>query len=213
MAPTWPINGNIPFRTHTPAQDQPGMQTNYANISGFLQVDHTAPGNSKAGQHNQVTLTTTAAPGIQVNPQSIVYTAPGVADTNTPKISELFYKNSRFNNPQIGFTLSENRGFGIFNGTGSVGSISPILQWNVTSITKASTGVYNVVMQSGVVTSISPFSNFLVLCTSGVVGSGNTPLAIGYKCTGAGQFTIYTTTPSNNSATDSSSISFTVLQI
>lgn len=53
----FPIDTNIPAAANNPSVDQPGMQTNYANISGFLGVDHTAPGSSPgAGQHNQVTF-------------------------------------------------------------------------------------------------------------------------------------------------------------
>jgi len=53
---TFPININIPAAKNTPAQDQPEMQKNYANIAGFLAVDHTAAGSINAGTHTHVTF-------------------------------------------------------------------------------------------------------------------------------------------------------------
>jgi hypothetical protein len=53
---TFPINTSIPAAGNNPSVDQPGIQANFANISGFLAVDHRAPGSSNAGQHNQVTF-------------------------------------------------------------------------------------------------------------------------------------------------------------
>jgi len=59
---TFPININIPAAKNTPAQDQPEMQKNYANIAGFLAVDHTAPGSFDAGTHTHVTFPNKVVP-------------------------------------------------------------------------------------------------------------------------------------------------------
>lgn len=64
MTAPYPINVNIPNAPNNPADDQPIMKQNYANISGFLAVDHIAPGTATtAGIHNQVRLPNKTAPG------------------------------------------------------------------------------------------------------------------------------------------------------
>lgn len=50
------IDPTIPAANNDPADDQPIMQTNFANINSYLQVDHTNPGIAGAGYHNQVTF-------------------------------------------------------------------------------------------------------------------------------------------------------------
>lgn len=64
MSAPYTINTTIPAANHTPANDQPDMQLNYANINGFLGVDHTAPGsNLNAGMHQQVRFPASNIPG------------------------------------------------------------------------------------------------------------------------------------------------------
>lgn len=61
---SFPINVNIPAATNDPADDQPIIMSNFANISGFLSVDHVAPGTaSTAGIHKQVHFINETAPG------------------------------------------------------------------------------------------------------------------------------------------------------
>ena len=61
---SFPINTGIPAAPNNPADDQPIMRQNYANISGFLAVDHVAPGTINDGYHQQVHLLNEAAPGL-----------------------------------------------------------------------------------------------------------------------------------------------------
>ena len=78
------IDVNIPAANDNPAADQPIMQTNYANIAGFLAVDHVPAGtnqsSNKAAYHKQITFSKqsstdyvpAAAP---TDPLSIAFTA------------------------------------------------------------------------------------------------------------------------------------------
>lgn len=61
---TFPINVNIPNAPNDPADDQPIMKQNFANISGYLAVDHVAAGTINAGIHKQVHLINQAAPAL-----------------------------------------------------------------------------------------------------------------------------------------------------
>ena len=61
---SFPINTGIPAAPNNPADDQPIMRQNYANISGFLAIDHVAPGAVNDGYHQQVHLLNEAAPGL-----------------------------------------------------------------------------------------------------------------------------------------------------
>lgn len=61
---SFPINTAIPNLPNNPVNDVPLMKTNFANISGFLAVDHVAPGATNAGIHNQVHLVNESAPGL-----------------------------------------------------------------------------------------------------------------------------------------------------
>ena len=60
---SFPIDVNIPAATNDPADDQPRMMSNFANISGYLTVDHVAPGKINNGIHKQVHFTNQTAPG------------------------------------------------------------------------------------------------------------------------------------------------------
>lgn len=65
---TYPINTNIPNANDYPGDDQPGMQTNFSNISGYLTVDHVQPGTSGDGFHKQVTFNSNNVPVPAVSP-------------------------------------------------------------------------------------------------------------------------------------------------
>ena len=91
---TYPINIQIPAAGHNPSIDQQPMQTNFANISGFLSVDHSAPGTTNtAGKHNQVRF-------------ALNQTAPAL-DT---AVAELYANNSQiyFNNGTVNTPLTAN---------------------------------------------------------------------------------------------------------
>lgn len=72
---TFPIDTTIPAANNDPADDQPGMKDNFANINSYLQVDHTDPANPGAGQHAQVTFNANNVPATP--------TIPPILFTNT----------------------------------------------------------------------------------------------------------------------------------
>lgn len=82
---TYPINVNIPAANNDPADDQPLMQTNFANINSYLQVDHTNPATTGAGEHKQVTFNSNNVPAIPTSPPV------------------LFTNNDAFSTPQLFF--------------------------------------------------------------------------------------------------------------
>lgn len=59
---SYPIDGTIPNAPNNPADDQPLMKDNFANIKSFLTVDHIAPGAAKNGYHNVVRFSQNQAP-------------------------------------------------------------------------------------------------------------------------------------------------------
>lgn len=92
---TFPININIPAAKNTPAQDQPEMQKNYANIAGFLAVDHTAAGSINAGTHTHVTFPTNVVPTpVAGNYTPVLFTNNQDGNQPTPNTlpgNELFF--------------------------------------------------------------------------------------------------------------------------
>ena len=62
---SFPIDTTIPGTNNFPGNDQPGMQTNFVNINGYVQVDHTDPDlNPGAGRHKQVTFHSNNIPAV-----------------------------------------------------------------------------------------------------------------------------------------------------
>ena len=85
---TFPINVNIPNAPNDPADDQPLMKQNFANISGFLSVDHVAPGAVGAGKHAQVELPFKSVDFPTIAGQGTLY-SKGVGINND---AELFWR-------------------------------------------------------------------------------------------------------------------------
>ena len=89
---SYPINPNIPDATHDPADDQGPMQNNFSNINSYLQVDHTDPAATNAGQHKQVTFATNNVPSLPT--PTFGGNNIGVLFTNTVAggtVDQLFY--------------------------------------------------------------------------------------------------------------------------
>lgn len=51
MVTLYPIDTNIPSTPNDPADDQPVMQQNFANIAGYVAVDHVPAGSVNNGYH------------------------------------------------------------------------------------------------------------------------------------------------------------------
>ena len=71
---SYPINGAIPAANNDPADDQPEMQTNYANIKSYLSVDHKTPGTADDGFHTAVHLLNGGTPATLSSAAGTFYT-------------------------------------------------------------------------------------------------------------------------------------------
>jgi len=134
----YPINVNIPNAPNDPADDQPEMKTNYANIAGFLQVDHVAAGvNPGAGFHKQVTYRFLNPPAAPTDPNSIGFTANSATLSNVTgssgTVAQLFYRNQNGIFPCIPI-----KAFGTFTSLGAAvtGPIVSSNSINVTTVTQ-----------------------------------------------------------------------------
>jgi hypothetical protein len=158
---SYPINTSIPAASHTPAADQPEMQTNFNNISQYLAVDHVLAGAANNGQHKQVRLPTSNVPGVApTDPASVIYSAPGSADTK----SQLFFQN------QSGiFLLDCVKAFGVFTTSG--GTVNTFdNQYNCVSIINNPPSlptVYTITLQTNAVTN----NNIVVFVNNSATGA------------------------------------------
>ena len=119
---SFPIDGTIPAQNNAPAQDQPKMQSNFANIKGYLNVDHVLAGEENAGFHKQVTLNAPISTPSVTAPVSVIYSKT-VSGSN-----QLFYYNGTTDYPLSGGNSSP----GTSGYTTLPGGL--ILSWNQKSV-------------------------------------------------------------------------------
>lgn len=171
------INTGIPFGTNNPADDVTPMRTNYANINGYLSVDHITPGSSglggNAGFHKQVTYNTENIPlATPTDPSSIAFTANATSlSTQVVVPPATTQAQNFFQNSNGIFPLTAIRAFVLF----SPGASPTILNgFNITSITSVfvsgNTYTYTINLLDNSVSSV----NYLVINTSGNYGTVTT---------------------------------------
>lgn len=188
---SFPINVNIPNPPNDPADDCPLIKQNFANIDGYLKVDHVAAGAGGAGFHKQTTFNSLNPAGAQVDPVSVEYTNIGIADV-TANRPQLYWRNS-----QVIIPLSAVRAFGSFVTT-TFPAVPPfITQFNC-----------NPVISRGIVPqySISLLPNAIANDNVVVIVYASNGAAIGYTFTGG---VLGLTSSSSSTFT----INFLVLQI
>ena len=188
---TFPISTFVPAANNDPADDQPLIQQNFANINGYLQVDHTNPAAIGAGQHEQVTFNNKNIPGVQTDPTSTLYTDSGSASS----ISQLLYKNQNITLP-----VSALRAFGVFASNAVIGPLVMLNDYNVGSaaVTVVSPRTYQINLITNAVSS----NNAAVLINASF---GLNPPTINYSLVGG----VLTLTVTSGAA---GIISFAVLQ-
>jgi len=157
MSSPYSINTTIPAAKNTPAQDQPKMQTNFANIAGFLAVNHTAPGtDDTAGTHTLVEFPVNVVPSaVSGNYTPVLFTNNQDGNQPTPNTlpgNELFFFSGSVAESLQQYIVGSNGSSMIFGGL--------ILKWGNLTIPPATT--------STTVTFSSPYSNncFCVLLTA-----------------------------------------------
>lgn len=192
---TYPINVNIPAAANDPADDQPEMQTNFSNINSYVQVDHTNPAATGAGQHKQVTFNANNVPSAPINPVSVLYTNAGTASAN----SQLFWKNA-----DSAFHISPIRAWGVVDAAGNIIASQSV---NVASVVQNGTGKYTITLTAGAVSS----TNFGVL-VSGTISNSFSGALTGYSIVGANTFQVNMVGVNSGSGINRS-FTFMVLQI
>jgi hypothetical protein len=81
---TFSYSTTIPAANNDPADDQPQMQTNFASISGLINVDHVGFNVIGGGEHEQVTFNANNVPAVP--------TSPPILFTNTVgAVPQLFF--------------------------------------------------------------------------------------------------------------------------
>lgn len=155
---SYPIDVTIPDAPDDPADDQPKMKQNYANIASYLAVDHVAAGAVGNGFHKQVTYNSENVPGSLTDPISVSYTnnAQSMAEAvgSASNIAQNFFKSQNGN-----FPLSAIKAFGYFVPTGAAGNIAPLNSFNI--------------VNPIVATGISGNTLTITLASSTVVNSNN----------------------------------------
>lgn len=157
MSSPYSINTAIPAAKNTPAQDQPEMQKNFANIAGFLAVDHTAPGTANiAGTHTHVTFPNNVVPSaVSGNYTPVLFTNNQDGKQPTPNTlpqNELFFFSGSVLESLQQYIVSSNGSTMLFGGV--------VLKWGSMTIPAATT--------STTVTFASSYPNncFCVLLTA-----------------------------------------------
>lgn len=151
-------NRDIPDGPNNPSRDQPLMKTNTNSVDDILKVDHVSFNTANSGFHKQVTFNAKTTQGAQTDPQSVVFTNDGVANTAHP---QLYFKNS-----QATFPLSSIRAFGSFVSTNNA-IIAPGLGsflnfYNIASFSHTlNTTVYTITLTTNAVNT----DNVIVLTT------------------------------------------------
>ena len=157
---TYPIYTNIPAANNDPADDQPLMQINNANIAGYLGIDHVAPGALGDGFHQHVTYYNKFPPVAPIIGQvAIGYTNVGIANAAVP---ENFYTNASGT-----FPLSCVKAFGSFD-TQAPGAVPLINGYNITSITGTTATHYDVVTTAGAISG----NNVVIFATCSTTATG-----------------------------------------
>jgi len=194
----FPYTSGIPAANNNPSNDQNPMKENFDTIGQWVAVDHEGFNTTIGGTHKFVTFTSENSPGAQTDPTSILYTTAGTASV----VADV-----RFRNQNAIYPISLVRAWGAFDN----GALPPVTQsQNITSVTRSSTGVFDVVMPANVVTGTS--YGILISMTSGGLSK---PLMSSYTITSATTFTLRFYDPfgiTQNRPTNPDSFTVSVLQ-
>lgn len=165
----------IPNAPNNPSVDQPGMLQNNVSTNGILGVDHITFNALGGGQHKQITFNGKNVPGVQTDPQSVLYTnnitvATGDNTTSASTVAEMFYRNQN-----AIFPVSMIKAFGCFDA-----AATSLNTWNI-SASGPVTRTFTLTMPANVVTG----TNYAVFCLSTFTAN-----SISYNILSATQFTV-----------------------
>lgn len=132
-------NRDIPDAPNNPSNDQPKMRQNTNATYDILNVDHITFNETNGGYHKQVNFQLKTSHATPTDPQSVLYTADGVANT----VSELYFSN------QNGvYNASSLKAFGLFSTQNTNGAVPITTSVNVSSITASANGQTNTIALS-----------------------------------------------------------------
>lgn len=190
-------NNGVPATANNPSVDQPDMLINTQSIEGILNVDHITFRAANGGTHKQVTFNDVAAPGAQMNPQSIFYTVAGTASTNA---------DLRFRNQNAVYQGLPIKAWALVNG--ATGAIILNQSFNVDSVTVNGTGSYTVNLTANALGS----ANFSVIGST-QIGTGNSLSVFNYELNTATSFNIFINNGNVLTRSNPVNFSFAVIQV
>jgi hypothetical protein len=195
---------NIPFAQNNPSNDQPNMETNTNSISNLISVNHVGFNMTSSGQHLRCDFKGVNPPvGSPTLADSSLFTnttALGASPTN----AGLFFQNA---NATFHFPI---RAWGWIIETGGVNSNQA---WNVASAVLISTGLYEITLSTGAVSSV----NFAVVGSTKSTEMTNirtnfNSFPVSWSG-GVGVFRVEITTVNNAPTGANAKFSFLVMQI
>jgi hypothetical protein len=83
----FPYDNSVPAANDDPSDDQPVMLSNVEQSELIWDVDHVGFNADNGGTHLQTTFSSKNTPGVQTDPQSVLYTASGTASS----VADLFF--------------------------------------------------------------------------------------------------------------------------
>jgi hypothetical protein len=195
------FNNTIPAAPNNPSVDQPDMLTNNISTDAILAVDHISFNTANGGTHKQVTFSSKNPAGVQIDPQSVLFTNSGTVST----VSDLF-----FTNQNATFIPTTIRAWALCNG--AAGGIVATQSMNVVSVVRTATGTYTVTLMTNAVNSTN--IAILITASSAIVGSAPV-IQVGatYTIGAINVFTINTFRTTTGVSIDPTTFSFQVMQL
>lgn len=193
----------IPASGQTLGSSRLQILNNFSSLKTTIDQDHVDMNDTGPGRHKQTTFSAFQAPGAQTNPQSVLYTAAGTADSSAP---QLFWKNQNatFHYPIKAWGLLPSSGSGV-----------PAQSYNIESANNTSKGQWSIVLTPNAVKS----SVFAVLANSIYAQAPDNTNTVctannfAYDGSNRGTFTVTITFQDDSTAVAAAVWSFIILQI
>jgi hypothetical protein len=193
---TFTFNTGVPAANNDPSVDQPDMLQNNVSNADIWDVDHIGFNASNGGTHEKITFISTVSPSAPTGLGSVIYSSAGVADTSNAQL--------KFQNVDTTFVVTCLRAWAFCGTSGIINSQS----MNVTSVTRVSAGIYDVVLSANTV-----LTNSFGILVSSTALSSSTSVSTAYSITGVGTFTLNFRAPATGTLQDPTSFTFQVLQV
>lgn len=134
---------DIPASGNNPSDDQPLMLINNVSNEAIWNIDHIGFNTNGSGTHTQITFLNFESPATPAGTAGILYTAAGVGNTSLPDIY--------FETSNASYHINPIKAWGI--ATGGVGGAITAQNYNVTSASRLSQGIYQITMPANTLSS------------------------------------------------------------